>query len=65
MRSKQRYPVSICSAILQELKAFRNYTSFSVIFLKILDATIIQRFERHMRIFHILLSITLIRIQKF
>ena len=38
MRSKRRYPVSICSAILQELKAFRNYTSFSVIFLKILDA---------------------------
>ena len=38
MYSRQRYKICICSVILGELEAFRNYKDFSVIFSKILDA---------------------------
>ena len=36
MHSKRRYKICICSVILGELEAFRNYKRFSVIFPKIL-----------------------------
>ena len=38
MHSKRRYKICICSVILGELEAFRNYKGFSDIFPKILDA---------------------------
>ena len=55
MHSKGRYKICICSVILGDLEAFRNYKGFSVIFPKILDA--IERFTE-VRIFLIPLSIT-------
>ena len=42
MHSKRRYKICICSVILAELEALRNYKGLSVIFPKILDA--IERF---------------------
>ena len=36
MHSKLHYKICICSVILGELEAFRNYKGFSVIFPKIL-----------------------------
>ena len=56
MHSKRRYKICICSVILGELEAFRNYKVFSVIFQKILDA--IKRFTK-VEMFLIPLSITL------
>ena len=44
MHSKWRYKICICSVILGELKSFRNYKGFSIIFLKIFDA--IERFTK-------------------
>ena len=35
MHSKRRYEIFICSVILAELKSFRNYKGFSIIFPKI------------------------------
>ena len=35
MHSKRRYNIWICSVILRELKAFRNFKGFRVIFPKI------------------------------
>ena len=55
MYSKQRYKICICSVILGELEAFRNYKGFSVISTKILDA--VERFTK-VRIFLVLLSIS-------
>ena len=36
MHSKRRYKIFTCSVILGELKSFRNYKGFSIIFPKIL-----------------------------
>ena len=36
--SKRRYKICIRSVILDELKSFRNYEGFTIIFPKILDA---------------------------
>ena len=55
MHSKRRYKICICSVILGELEAFRNYKGFNVIYPKILDA--VERFTK-VRIFLIPLSIT-------
>ena len=55
MLSKRRYKICICSVILVEPEAFRNYKVFSVIFQKILDAT--ERFSK-VKMFLIPLSIT-------
>ena len=55
MHSKRRYKIYICSVILVELEAFRNYKDFSVIFQKILNA--IERFSK-VQMFLIPLSIT-------
>ena len=55
MHSKRRYKISICSVIIGDLEAFRNYKGFSVIFPKILDA--IERFTE-VRMFLIPLCIT-------
>ena len=54
MHSKRRYKICICSVILGELEAFRNYKGFSDIFPKILDA--LERFT-NVRIFPFPLSI--------
>ena len=56
MHSKRRYKICICSVILGELEAFRNYKGVSVLFPKLLYA--IERFTK-VRIFLISLSITL------
>ena len=48
MHSKWRYKICICSVIIGNLEAFRNYKGFSVIFPKRLDT--IERFTK-MRIF--------------
>ena len=48
MHSKWRYKICICSVIIGNLEAFRNYKGFSVIFPKSLDT--IERFTK-MRIF--------------
>ena len=42
--SRRRYKIYICSVILGELEAFRNFNGFSVIFPKSLDAT--ERFTK-------------------
>ena len=55
MYSKQRYKICICSVILGELEAFRNYKGFSVIFPKILDAV-----ERFTKVRIVLLSISVL-----
>ena len=55
MHSRRRYKICICSVILGELEAFRNYKGFNVIYPKILDA--VERFTK-VRIFVIPLSIT-------
>ena len=55
MYSRQRYKICICSVILGELRAFRNYKGFTVIFPKIFDA--VERFTNSVRIFLVLLSI--------
>ena len=57
MHSKRRYKICICSVILGELEAFRNYKGASVLFPKLLYA--IERFTK-VRIFLISLSITLL-----
>ena len=57
MHSKRRYKICICSVILGELEAFRNYKGVSVLFPKLLYA--IERFTK-VRIFLISLSITLL-----
>ena len=57
MHSKRRYKICICSVILGELEAFRNYKGVSVVFPKLLYA--IERFTK-VRIFLISLSITLL-----
>ena len=55
IHSKKRYKICICSVILGELEAFRNYKGFSVIFPKILD--VLESF-RNVRIFFFPLAIT-------
>ena len=57
MHSKRRYKICICSVILGELEAFRNYKGVSVLFPNLLYA--IERFTK-VRIFLISLSITLL-----
>ena len=57
MHSKRRYKICICSVILGELEASRNYKGVSVLFPKLLYA--IERFTK-VRIFLISLSITLL-----
>ena len=37
MHSKWRYKICICSVILGELKTFRTYKGYSIIFLKSLE----------------------------
>ena len=59
MHSKRSYKICICSVILRELEAFRNYKGFRVISPKILDAT--ERFTK-LKILTIPLSITLLLI---
>ena len=61
MHSKRRYKICICSVILGELEAFRNYKGFGDIFPKILD--VVERFTK-VRIF-LLLSPSLFGIRKF
>ena len=61
MHSKRRYKICICSVILGELEAFRNYKGFSDIFPKIL--AVVERFTK-VRIF-LLLSPSLFGIRKF
>ena len=50
-----KYPLCICSVIVGELQAFRNYKGFSVISLEFFDA--IKHFTKG-KIFPIPLSIT-------
>ena len=61
MHSKRRHKICICSVILGELEAFRNYKGFGDIFPKILD--VVERFTK-VRIF-LLLSPSLFGIRKF
>ena len=61
MHSKRRHKICICSVILGELEAFRNYKGFRDIFPKILD--VVERFTK-VRIF-LLLSPSLFGIRKF
>ena len=49
MHSKRRYKICICSVILGELKSFRNYKGFSIIFPKLFDA--IERFTKEWELF--------------
>ena len=44
MHSERHYKISVCSVILGQLEAFRNYKGFRVILTKILEA--IERFHR-------------------
>ena len=54
MHSKRRYKICICSVVPGQLKSFRNYKGFGIIFPKILDA--ILSFTKK-RIVVILLSV--------
>ena len=62
MHSKWRYKICICLVILGELKSFRNYKGFSIIFLKIFDA--VERFTKDRELF-LFLSPSIFESEKF